>query len=76
MSPQMDKLPLVKAGYYEDYGLLQFRKKSISFNFLHEIYSLSLENAIQITESSYSINLVNPWIAAICRYPLFPFFLT
>lgn len=62
MSSHMDKLPLVKAGYYKDYGLLQFRHKSSSINFLHEIHSLSLENAIQITESSYPINLVNLWI--------------
>lgn len=46
----MDKLPLVKAGYYKDCGFLELRKKSIHFHFPSAGHSLSLENAIQITD--------------------------
>lgn len=50
--PQTDKLPLVKAGYYEDCGLLELGHKSIHFHFLSAVHSLSLGNAIQITKSN------------------------
>lgn len=46
----MDKLPLVKAGYYQDCGLLELRHKSIHFHFLGAGHSLSLGNAIPITD--------------------------
>ena len=52
MSPQMDKLFLLRAEYHKDCGLLELRQKSNNFSFLSRTHYSPLENATWIDESN------------------------